>query len=112
MQAIAQRRHELGISAVVAIGLMLTSSTALYLAERGLQPEEFGSIPRAMWWSVATRTTVGYGDIVPVTALGRLFAALTAVTGIGLIALPTGILAGAFSEALHSIRETAGTGTD
>jgi voltage-gated potassium channel len=108
-QAIAQRRHELGISLVVALGLMLMSSTALYLAERGPQPDEFGSIPRAMWWSVATLTTVGYGDIVPVTILGRFFAALTAVTGIGLIALPTGILAGAFSDALRDIRETRKT---
>ena len=107
-RAIAERRHELGISIVVAAGLMLMSSTALYLAERGVQPENFGSIPRAMWWSVATLTTVGYGDIVPVTILGRVFAALTAVTGIGLIALPTGILAGAFSDALRSIRETTG----
>ncbi|SEM12040.1 voltage-gated potassium channel [Roseovarius azorensis] len=104
-QAIVQRRYELGVSIVAAFGLMLLSSTALYLAERDFQPENFGSIPRAMWWSVATLTTVGYGDIVPVTPLGRIFAAFTAITGIGFIALPTGILAGAFSEALQNIRK-------
>ena len=103
-RAIARRRYELGVSLVAAFGLMLLSSTALYLAERDVQPEMFGSIPRTMWWSVATLTTVGYGDIVPVTPLGRVFAALTAVTGIGVIALPTGILASAFSDALHNIR--------
>jgi voltage-gated potassium channel len=103
-QAISQRRYELGLSIVVAFGLMLLSSSALYLAERQIQPEEFGSIPRAMWWSVATLTTVGYGDIVPITILGRVAAAFTALTGIGLIALPTGILAGAFAEALKNIR--------
>ncbi|WP_439563502.1 potassium channel family protein [Roseinatronobacter sp.] len=57
-----------------------------------------------MWWSIATLTTVGYGDTVPVTVLGRVAAAFTALTGIGLIALPTGILAGAFSDALRNIR--------
>lgn len=102
--AISQRRYELGVSVIVAFGLMLLSSSALYLAERHVQPEEFGSIPRAMWWSVATLTTVGYGDIVPMTLLGRIAAAVTALTGIGLIALPTGILAGAFGEALQNIR--------
>lgn len=107
-QAIAQRRYELGLSVVVALGLMLLSSSALYLAERQLQPEEFGSIPRAMWWSVATLTTVGYGDIVPITILGRVAAAFTAFTGIGLIALPTGILAGAFADALKNIRSDRG----
>lgn len=104
--AISARRYELGISVVAAAGLMLLSSSALYMAERHLQPEDFGSIPRAMWWSVATLTTVGYGDIVPVTVLGRMAAALTALTGIGLIALPTGILAGAFAEALKNIKTT------
>lgn len=102
--AIAERRYELGVSIIIAVSLMLLSSTALYLAERSLQPEAFGSIPRAMWWSVATLTTVGYGDVVPMTILGRIAAALTAVTGIGIIALPTGILAGAFSDGIRRVR--------
>lgn len=104
--AISQRRYELGISFVAALGLMLLSSSVLYLAERSIQPDEFGSIPRALWWSAATLTTVGYGDVVPLTILGRFAAALTALTGIGLIALPTGILAGAFAEALRNIRSS------
>lgn len=108
-QAISERRHELGVSFIIAISLMLMSSTALYLAERSLQPEAFGSIPRAMWWSVATLTTVGYGDVVPVTILGRIAAALTAITGIGIIALPTGILAGAFSDGIKRVRNKSTT---
>jgi voltage-gated potassium channel len=106
--AIKARRHELGLSIVLAFALMLLSSTVLYLTERAIQPAEFGSIPRAMWWSVATLTTVGYGDIVPVTFRGRAAAAVTALTGIGLIALPTGILAGAFADALRDIRKARG----
>ncbi len=99
--AIRSRRYELLLSLGVAFGLLLTSSTLLYLAEQEAQPENFGSIPRAMWWSIATLTTVGYGDVYPLTALGKFFAAITALTGIGLIAMPTGILAAAFSDALQ-----------
>lgn len=99
--AIAERRMELVISVMIAFSLLLLSASALYVIESEHQPEAFGSIPRAMWWSVATLTTVGYGDIVPVTPLGKIFAALTAITGIGLIAMPAGILASAFSAAMR-----------
>lgn len=103
--AVHSRRYELLMSLVVATMLMLISSTLLYLVEGPVQPDQFGSIPRAMWWSIATLTTVGYGDVYPVTPLGKVLAGLTAVTGIGLIAMPTGILAGAFSEAIRTQQE-------
>ena len=61
-----------------------------------------------MWWSIVTLTTVGYGDVFPMTAVGRILAAITAVTGIGLIAMPAGILAAAFSDAMKRQRETMG----
>jgi voltage-gated potassium channel len=99
--AVRARRYELTVSVLAAIGLMLLSSTALYIIEADTQPDAFGSIPRAMWWSVATLTTVGYGDAVPVTALGKVFATLSAIAGVGIIAVPTGIMAGAFGEALR-----------
>ena len=83
----------------------MLSSTLLYVVESDGQPDAFGSIPRAMWWSIATLTTVGYGDAVPQTVIGRILAGLTAITGIGLIAMPTGILAAAFSDALQKQRE-------
>jgi voltage-gated potassium channel len=105
--AVASRATELGLSVAFAGLLLLVSSAMLYLVEGSVQPEAFGSIPRAMWWSVATLTTVGYGDVFPVTALGRVFAALTAITGIGLIAMPTGILASAFSDAFQAQRAAA-----
>ncbi len=102
--AVRLRRTELMLSTLMAFGLMLAASTLLYLVESRVQPEAFGSIPRAMWWAVATLTTVGYGDIVPVTALGRFLAAVTALCGIGIIALPTSVLAGAFADALRRAR--------
>jgi voltage-gated potassium channel len=99
--AFASRRYELAVSFAAGALLIVLSSSLLYLAEGAAQPEEFGSIPRAMWWAVATLTTVGYGDVYPITLLGRVFAALTAINGIGMIAMPAGILAAAFSDALQ-----------
>lgn len=103
-EAVRSRRYELIMSAGMAGVMLLVSSTLLYIVEGNSQPETFGSIPRAMWWSVATLTTVGYGDVFPTTALGRILAGVTAVIGIGLIAMPTGILASAFSDVLAKQR--------
>jgi voltage-gated potassium channel len=75
------------------------------MTESRLQPDEFGSIPRALWWSVNTLTTVGYGDVVPITPLGKIFASIVALSGIALVAMPTGIIAAAFSEAMQRRRD-------
>lgn len=107
-QAVRTRGYELGASVVAAGVLLLVSSTLLFVIEGGVQPEAFGSIPRAMWWSVATLTTVGYGDVFPLTALGKICASMTAIAGIGLIAMPTGILASAFSDVVQSRRAPSG----
>lgn len=103
--AVKSRSYELWVSVIAAFVLLLLSSSVVYLCEADQQPETFGSIPRAMWWSLATLTTVGYGDAVPITVWGRFFAGLTAITGIGLIAMPAGILASAFSEAIQTRRK-------
>ncbi|MBL8582331.1 MAG: ion transporter, partial [Rhizobiaceae bacterium] len=103
--AVHSRRYELLMSVGIAAMLVLISSSLLFLVEGGVQPDDFGSIPRAMWWSVVTLTTVGYGDVRPVTVLGRILAGMTAVSGLGLIAMPTGILAAAFSDAMQRQRE-------
>lgn len=108
--AITSRRAELLLSLFAGVGLMVFSATLLYLAEGDAQPDKFGSIPRALWWAVATLTTIGYGDIYPVTPLGKLLASVTAITSIGLIALPTGILAAAFSDAMARHRERVAAG--
>lgn len=84
------------------LGLMLLmSSSLMYFAERAAQPDVFSSIPAAMWWAVATLTTVGYGDVYPITPFGRLLAAVSAILGIGLFALPTAILGAGFIEAVE-----------
>ncbi|MEE4154159.1 MAG: ion transporter [Erythrobacter sp.] len=104
-QAIADRRYDLAVTGALAGSLVLVGATALYWAEGSTQPEDFGSIPRAMWWSIITLTTVGYGDVSPVTVLGKIFAAVVALGGIGLVAMPTGIIAAAFSDAMQKRRE-------
>jgi len=104
-QAIYSRRFELFISFGIGVFALIISSSLLYIIEGSIQPENFGSIPRAMWWSVATLTTVGYGDVYPITPLGKFFGAVTAVIGIGLIAMPTGILAASFSDAIQRIKD-------
>ena len=81
--------------------LLLIAASLMFFAEHRAQPEKFASIPQAMWWSVITLTTVGYGDAVPVTAWGRILAGLMAVMGIGLFALPAGILGSGFVQELR-----------
>jgi voltage-gated potassium channel len=103
-EAVTSRRYELGMSVMLTGFLLLVSSTVLYVVEGGTQPEAFGSIPRTMWWAIVTLTTVGYGDAYPVTVIGRICAGMTAVAGIGVIAMPTGILASAFSDTLQRHR--------
>jgi voltage-gated potassium channel len=104
LAAVVDRRFELMFAVMLAFLMLLFSSAALYVIEGDAQPKAFGSILRSMWWSVITLTTVGYGDIYPVTPLGKVFAALTAVAGIGMIAMPTGILAASFSEGFARLR--------
>lgn len=89
----------------IMLVIMIIAASGIYLLEHKHQPEVYGSIPQSMWWSIVTLTTVGYGDVYPVTLLGKFFAALIMVAGVGLVALPTGILASSFSDNLHRGRE-------
>ena len=100
-EAVRSRSYELLVSLGLALIVLCASSVGLYFAERAAQPEAFGSIPRALWASIITLTTVGYGDIYPVTPLGRAVAGLTAFFAVALVALPAGILAASFSDAIQ-----------
>jgi voltage-gated potassium channel len=97
-QVVRGKRAELLMALMWMAVLLIMASSIMYMAENEQQPEAFSSIPAAMWWGIITLTTVGYGDIYPITTLGKLTAAVIAVVGIGLFALPAGILGSAFVE--------------
>ncbi len=100
-QALKENARPLAAAFFILLMVMLVAATGMYHFEREAQPDAFSSIPAAMWWAFATLTTVGYGDITPITAGGRVFGALITVLGLGMVALPTGILASAYTEQLR-----------
>jgi voltage-gated potassium channel len=98
-----QRRKELLLVSVVLMGVFVyIASSLLYHLEHARQPELFSSIPATFWWATVTFNTIGYGDMVPLTSLGRLFAALVSVFGVGIFALPTAIVIAAIIESSAS----------
>ncbi|HEX5706686.1 MAG TPA: ion transporter [Pyrinomonadaceae bacterium] len=101
------KKEELLVTLFVVIVMLVFSSSVMYFAENEAQPDKFDSIPASMWWGVATLTTVGYGDVYPTTPLGKVFGAVIAILGVGIFALPTGILASGFAEELRKDRERA-----
>ena len=91
-------RRALFSALVLMLTLLTIASSLMYLVEKDIQPEAFGSIPAAMWWGMATLTTVGYGDVTPMTPLGKLLGAGIAILGVGMFALPAGILASGYAQ--------------
>lgn len=104
--AMKKAGSQLLISLFLALALVYISAIALYLIEGEKQPEAFGSIPRAVWWAIATLTTVGYGDVFPITPAGRVAASCIALAGIGVVALPAGVFASAFSDVIRERQES------
>ena len=107
IMAMVLRQETRAISAVlfVFIVILVFVSSLMYMLEHPAQPHVFADVPSAMWWAVVTMTTLGYGDMVPVTNLGRFLGGCTALVGVGMIALPAGVLASGFSEQLRLRRE-------
>lgn len=99
---IAENGRNLSAAFVILLTVMLLAASGIYYFEREAQPVAFGSIPAAMWWAFSTLTTVGYGDVTPITAGGKMFGACITVVGLGMVALPTGILASGFAQQLRS----------
>jgi len=95
-----ERRALIGTLLLLLCATVFAAAT-MHAVEGSVQPQAFGTIPDAMWWAIATLTTVGYGDVVPVTALGRVVAGLTMIVGLGLFALPVGIVATGFVSNIH-----------
>ncbi len=96
-----RKKEELAMSLFIILILLVVSSSIMYLAESGVQPDKFGSIPEAMWWGIITLATVGYGDVYPITFWGKVMGGIVALLGVAVYALPTGILAAGFAEELY-----------
>ncbi|AFS83274.1 ion transporter [Candidatus Nitrosopumilus sediminis] len=92
---------DLAVAFFILFIVLIFASSLMYHAEHEVQPEAFSSIPASMWWGIVTLTTIGYGDVYPVTVPGKLIAAGVAVIGIAVYAIPTGIMASAFTEELR-----------
>jgi len=100
-EAVYSERRVLWSAAVLMLALLVFQSSLVFYFEREAQPDKFGSIPEAMWWGIVTLTTVGYGDVTPITLWGRMAGGLTAVMGLCMFAIPVGIIASAFVEAVR-----------
>jgi voltage-gated potassium channel len=101
LDVLYQERRALFGCLVITLGSALVAAALMHLAEGHIQPDKLGTIPDALWWAVVTVGTIGYGDVVPVTALGKIIATGTIFMGLVLMALPIGIVATAFSEQIH-----------
>ena len=100
-----EKKEELLVSFVFTMFLLLMTSSLMYYVENDAQPNKFSSIPETMWWGIATLTTVGYGDLYPITPMGKFLGGVIAILGVGLFAMPAGILASGFSEHLGKDKE-------
>ena len=100
-RVLSERKEQLVLSFIFILFILVIISALMFYAEHEAQPDKFSSIPAAMWWGIATLTTVGYGDIVPITTIGKFLGGLITIFGVALLALPTGILSSGFFELLH-----------
>ena len=104
-RVLVERKEQLVLSFLFILFILVIISFVMFYVENAAQPDKFSSIPATMWWGIATLTTVGYGDIVPITNLGKILGGAFAIAGVGLLALPAGILSSGFFELLHVDKE-------
>ena len=96
---------EVSVTLFASVVTVVFAGMLMYYAEHDAQPEVFSNLTQSIWWAVATLTTIGYGDIYPITALGKLIASLLAFVGIGLVAIPAGLISAAYIEELKTRKE-------
>ena len=99
IEALGEVKRELLALVILSAMMVYLSACGIYYFEKEAQPEHFGTIPKSMWWAIVSLTTIGYGDVYPVTPGGKVFTAFVALIGVGLIAIPSGLLASVLTEA-------------
>ena len=102
IKALSAVKSELKFTLFLSVLTILFSASAIYFLENKAQPEVFSSITASIWWATVSLATVGYGDIVPVTIWGKVFASIISLVGIGIVAIPTGIISASFVEEIHN----------
>jgi len=107
VNVLKEKKEELFITVFASFILLLMSASIMFHLEETVQPEKFSNIFASLWWAVATLTTIGYGDVYPITPAGQILAAVTALFGIGLVAIPTGIISMGFMEELSKKKSKA-----
>ncbi|MEQ8707819.1 MAG: ion transporter [Rhodospirillales bacterium] len=105
LDVLREEAESIAAALFLLLVLMMVASSLMFLAEHQAQPESFSTIPKTMWWAVVTLTTVGYGDVVPITATGKIIAGFSTILGVGMVALPTGILLAGLQDQIHRRRE-------
>lgn len=105
IKALSAVRNELFFTLFLSLLTILFSASAIYFLENEAQPEVFSSITASIWWATVSLATVGYGDVVPITVWGKVFAAIISLVGIGVVAIPTGIISASFVEEIHNAKK-------
>ena len=108
IKALKGVKNELKFTLFLSVLAILFSASAIYYLENDAQPEKFSSITESIWWATVSLATVGYGDVYPITAGGKIFASIISLIGIGIVAIPTGIISASFVEEIHSQRRKRG----
>ena len=103
-KVIKKKREELLVTVFITIILLILSSSIMYYIETDVQPDNFPNIIAAFWWGISTLTTIGYGDIYPISVMGKVLSGIIALLGIGLVAMPTGIISSGFIEEMNSAK--------
>ena len=98
ISVIKEKKSDLALTGFVAILILVVASFLMFYVEGDVQPDKFPNLLSCLWWAIATLTTVGYGDVYPVTGLGKFLSGIIAVLGIGLVALPTGLVSAGFVD--------------
>jgi len=104
VKALKGVRNELKFTLFLSVLAILFSASAIYYLENEAQPDKFSSITESIWWATVSLATVGYGDVYPITAGGKIFASIISLIGIGIVAIPTGIISASFVEEINQLR--------